>query len=63
MTSGGQARLTGPVGPISLALLVVGGGSAYWYASCCRLEFTSCIMSMQVLFAKREGAAAGGLST
>ena len=32
MTSGGQARLTGPVGPISLALLVVGGGSAYWYA-------------------------------
>jgi hypothetical protein len=32
MTAGGQARLTGPVGPISLALLVVGGGSAYWYA-------------------------------
>jgi hypothetical protein len=31
MSSNGQARLTGPVGPISLALLVVGGGSAYWY--------------------------------
>ena len=35
MTSGGQARLTGPVGPMSLALLVVGGGSAYWYVHKC----------------------------
>lgn len=34
MSSNGQARLTGPVGPISLALLVVGGGSAYWYDLC-----------------------------
>jgi hypothetical protein len=33
MSSGGQARLTGPIGPVSLALLVVGGGSAYWYVS------------------------------
>jgi len=37
MASGGQARLTGPVGPISLALLVVGGGSFYWYAEMCRV--------------------------
>jgi hypothetical protein len=61
MTSGGQARLTGPVGPISLALLVIGGGSSYWYVTKCSIESCSFIMQTQVLFAKRERAAAGNV--
>jgi hypothetical protein len=68
MTYGGQARLTGPVGPISLALLIVGGGSACWYVANVRngiqflfLEMNSFIMPNQVLPAERETAAGGDL--
>ena len=54
MTSGGQARLTGPVGPMSLALLVVGGGSAYWYVHKCRLETSSFIFQTRYFLQKEK---------